>query len=238
MLKKELKKLVEKLVIANRILDHEQLAVPLGHISLRIPEKDQILISRNIAPGLVTERDVLCLNLNGKILKGEGKLYAEIPLHLSVYRARRDIGSVAHIHPLHVIALSMAQVPIQPMSNEAIFVADQDIPVYEDPQLIDTVSKGNDLAKALGKRSALSIKGHGGVVVGKTVEETVILSIHMEQAAKLQVMASRAGKASRYPLEQIRSWKDTLKAYTGGGPTEREWAYYKAKILGGYPEKN
>lgn len=226
------KKWVEKLVIANRILDHEQLAVPLGHISLRIPGRDQILISRNIAPGLVTERDVLCLNLNGKILKGEGKLYAEIPLHLSVYRVRRDIESVAHIHPFHVIALSMAKIPIQPMSNEALFVADQDIPIYDDPQLIDTNSKGDALARALGNRSALSIKGHGAVVAGKTVEETVILSIHMEQAAKLQMMAKCAGTPLRYPLGQIRSWRNTLKAYTGGGPTEREWNYYKARVSG------
>jgi HCOMODA/2-hydroxy-3-carboxy-muconic semialdehyde decarboxylase len=166
-------------------------------------------------------------------LEGEGKLYAEIPLHLSVYHARREIGSVAHVHPCHVIALSMAKIPIQPMSNEALFVTDQDIPIYDDPQLIDTDAKGNDLAKALGKRPALSIKGHGAVVVGKTVEETALLSIHMEQAARLQIMANIAGKPSRFPLKQIQNWRDTLKAYTGGGPTEREWNYYKAKVLGG-----
>ena len=102
------KKLAENLVIANRILDREQLAVPLGHISQRVPGGDQILISRNIAPGQVTEKDLLCLDLNGKILRGEGKLYAEIPLHLSIYHMREDIGAVTHIHPYHVIALSMA----------------------------------------------------------------------------------------------------------------------------------
>lgn len=233
-----IKRLVKQLVIANRILDHEQLTVPLGHISTRVPDRNQILISRNIAPGLVMEKDILCLDLSGKILKGEGRLYAEIPLHLSIYRFRKDVGSVTHIHPFHVIALSMANIPIQPMSNEVLFLAEEDIPIYDDPQLIDTPSKGDALAKALGNRPALSIKGHGAVVVGKTVEETVVLSIHMEQAAKLQIFATAAGQPSRYPLKQIRSWRNTLKAYTGGGPTEREWNYYKAKVLDRVSLKN
>ena len=138
----EKKKLIEKLVIANRILDYERLAVPYGHISVRVPDEDQILISRNIAPGRVTAKDILCLDLNGKMLKGKGKLYAEIPLHLSIYRMRKDIDCVAHTHPFHVIALSMTKIPIQPMSNEVLFLADEDIPIYDDPQLIDTEEKG------------------------------------------------------------------------------------------------
>jgi ribulose-5-phosphate 4-epimerase/fuculose-1-phosphate aldolase len=226
-----IKSLEEKLVIANRVLDHEQLAVPLGHVSLRIPNRDQILISRNIAPGLVTKKDILHLDLSGKILRGEGKRYAEIPLHLSIYRVREDVECVAHIHPFHVIALSMAKIPIRPMSNEALFLSEKDVPIYEDPQLIDTHSKGEALAKALGKRSAISIKGHGAVVVGKSVEETVVLSIHMEQAAKLQIFAKGIGNPLPYPLKQVRAWRNTLKAYTGGGPTEREWSYYKARVL-------
>lgn len=228
----EEKKLVEKLVIANRILDHEQLTVPLGHISVRVPDEDQILISRNIAPGLVTGKDILCLDLKGKILKGKGKLYAEVPLHLSIYRLRKDVECVAHIHPFYVIALSMAKIPLQPMSNEVLFLSDEDIPIYDDPQLIDTDEKGDDLARALGNRSSISIKGHGAVVVGRTIEETVVFATHMEQAAKLQIMANVAGKPLRYPLDQIESWRNTLKAYTGGKPTEREWGYYKAKVSG------
>jgi ribulose-5-phosphate 4-epimerase/fuculose-1-phosphate aldolase len=226
----EKKRLIEKLVIANRILNHEQLTVPLGHISVRVPDEDQILISRSIAPGVVTGKDILRLDLSGKILEGKGKLYAEIPLHLSIYRLRKDIECVAHIHPLHVIALSMAKIPLQPMSNEVLFLSDEDIPIYDDPQLIDTEGKGDDLARALGNRSSISIKGHGAVVVGKTIEETVVLAVHMEQAAKLQMMANVAGKPLRYPLDQIESWRNTIKAYTGGKPPEREWDYYKAKV--------
>jgi L-fuculose-phosphate aldolase len=224
------KELIEKLVIANHILDYERLAVPYGHISVRVPDENQILISRNIAPGVVTAKDILCLDLNGKILKGKGKLYAEIPLHLSIYRMRKDIDCVAHTHPFHVIALSMTKIPIQPMSNEVLLLADEDIPVYDDPQLIDTIPKGDELTKALGNRSCLSIQGHGAVVVGKTIEETVVLAIHMEQAAKLQILANAAGKPLRYSLDQVEAWRNTAKAYTGGKPAEREWDYYKARV--------
>ncbi|MGH7772375.1 MAG: class II aldolase/adducin family protein, partial [Candidatus Binatia bacterium] len=67
------KALVENLVLANKILDEANLTVPFGHVSVRIPGMDRFLISRAVAPGAVTERDILLVDLAGKVLEGEGR---------------------------------------------------------------------------------------------------------------------------------------------------------------------
>jgi hypothetical protein len=51
--------LTDDLVTANKIIDRAELAVPFGHVSVRIPLTDRVFISRAIAPGVVTNSDIL-----------------------------------------------------------------------------------------------------------------------------------------------------------------------------------
>ena len=56
----------ENLVLANRILDKTGLTVPFGHVSVRAPGSDRLLISRAIAPGLVRDEDLLVVDFDLK----------------------------------------------------------------------------------------------------------------------------------------------------------------------------
>ena len=58
----------QNLVMANKILDRTGLTVPFGHVSVREPGSDRLLISRAIAPGLVKDDDLLLVDFEGKVL--------------------------------------------------------------------------------------------------------------------------------------------------------------------------
>jgi HCOMODA/2-hydroxy-3-carboxy-muconic semialdehyde decarboxylase len=59
----------EQLVLANRILSNEGVLDGLGHVSVRHPEKaDVFLQSRSLGPELVTEADILEIDLDGTVL--------------------------------------------------------------------------------------------------------------------------------------------------------------------------
>ena len=75
--------LIEKLVMANRILDKTGLTVPFGHVSVREPGSDRLLISRAIAPGLVKDEDLLLVD---RIVEAEVEIIAD-------YRKR---GKIRH----------------------------------------------------------------------------------------------------------------------------------------------
>ena len=114
----ELDELKEKLIIANKILDSQDLIAPYGHVSARIPNTDRILITDRKPPGLVTLDDILVVNLEGDVVEGEGQTYSEIYMHTGVYKARKDVNAVVHTHSEYARALGMVGISFQPTSNE------------------------------------------------------------------------------------------------------------------------
>src|SRR6202162_4121282 len=69
-----------------------------------------------------------------------------------------------------------------------------EVGVYTDTiTLIRSHALGAGVAKALGGRRAVLLKNHGPVVTGKTIEEAVVSSIMLENAAQIQLMVEAAG---------------------------------------------
>src|ERR1700686_511073 len=82
--------LVEDLIAANRILVQHAVLDAYGHVSARHPENpEHFLISRSVAPELVTEADIMELALDGKPARHDlRKPHLETPIHSEIYKAR------------------------------------------------------------------------------------------------------------------------------------------------------
>jgi ribulose-5-phosphate 4-epimerase/fuculose-1-phosphate aldolase len=64
---------------------------------------------------------------------------------------------------------------------------------------------GAGVARALGSRRAVLLKNHGVVVVGASIEEVVISTIMLENAAQIQMIAEAAGTpAPEFPLDDVK----------------------------------
>jgi len=63
--------LKRKLVTANHVLANEGIIQGFGHVSVRDPETDTVLLSQSRSPAFVTEDDVLELTLDGEVLDDE-----------------------------------------------------------------------------------------------------------------------------------------------------------------------
>ncbi|MEI9474997.1 MAG: class II aldolase/adducin family protein [Deltaproteobacteria bacterium] len=242
-----IKALKEKLVLANKILDMEGLARPMGHISVRIPKTDTFLISRNIAPGNVASiDDIVMCNLDGKVIQGKYPTYGEITGHAMVYKMRQDLSSVAHTHSAAVIALSMTGTTLLLASNQAMKLHSMkfDTPMtlfgaghLQKPELCEKVVEG------LGPNFAVILKGHGALIVGRSLEECVVNACDIETAARYQIMASSAGKVlpfDRSELDALADFKVRVAKQGGdwkeigtGSSTGRGWEYYTSKVKKG-----
>jgi ribulose-5-phosphate 4-epimerase/fuculose-1-phosphate aldolase len=239
-----IKTLKEKLVFANKILDMEGLARPMGHISVRIPKTDTFLISRNCAPGNVaTIDDIVTCNLDGKVIDGKYPTYGEVMGHAMVYRMRKDLNSVAHTHSAAVIALSMTGTTLLLASNQAMKLHSTkfDTPMtlfgvghLEKPELCAKVTQG------LGPNFAVVLKGHGALIVGKSLEECAVNCCDIETAARYQLMAASAGKIAMFDRDELDALTEfKVKTAKQGGDWEevgtasstgRAWEYYTSKV--------
>src|SRR5688572_14788396 len=92
--------IVEDLVTASHILADQGVLDGLGHVSVRHPENPQrYLMSRSLAPALVTPADIMEYDLDSNAIDRQGRaLFLERFIHGEFYKARPDVFAVIHSH--------------------------------------------------------------------------------------------------------------------------------------------
>jgi len=193
--------LIDKLVLANRILYRQGVVDGFGHVSVRHDRSaDHFLLARNMAPGLVRREDIVTFDLDGAPLDAAGRrVYLERFIHAEIYRARPDVQSVVHSHSPDVIPFGVTGTSLQPVFHMSGFLAEgsalfeiRDVAGDTD-MLISNASLGVALAAALGARSTVLMRGHGSTVVGASLEQAVYRAIYAEVNARLQTQAKQLG---------------------------------------------
>lgn len=186
----------EELCRAGKILAREGLVIGReGNISARIAGIDKVIIkpSKFAMDGL-SPKDLIVVDLDGKLIEGRHRPSKETLMHTSIYKHRSDINAVLHTHPVYSMCLGIMGRPIVPLSFAGFRAVVKGVPIvpYYHPGSIDLARA---IVKALGKdKFAAILKYHGLVVVGKDVEEALGFSIEIEKAAKVQVLCSLLGK--------------------------------------------
>jgi ribulose-5-phosphate 4-epimerase/fuculose-1-phosphate aldolase len=225
----ELAQLRQELCVANRILANEGVVDALGHISARSPlDPEHFLISRSLGPELVTPEDIQEFDLDGVEVHGDPRApYAERAIHARIYAARPDVLAVCHNHAPSVIPFGIVGVPLRPVLHMAAPIG-ADIPVWDiaaefgdTDLLVRSSAQADSLARTLGQRRVVLMRGHGCAVAGASVREVVFACIYLELNARLQVQALTTGPEVRYlsqgeidlatatmlqPLTQERTW--------------------------------
>ena len=227
--------LIEDLVAANRVLADQGVVDGYGHVSARHNlDPNRYLLSRSVAPELVTAEDIVEFDLDSVPVDPRGrKFYLERFIHGEIYKARPDVKSVVHHHSPAVIPFGVTKVPMRPIYHMAAFVG-QGVPVFEireaggmTDMLVKTPELGRALAHTLGDKPAALMRGHGAVVVGESVPVAVARSIYLQMDARLQAQAIALGGEITYlDPEEVRK-------LGGLGGYDRAWELWKRKAMGG-----
>jgi ribulose-5-phosphate 4-epimerase/fuculose-1-phosphate aldolase len=196
--------LVDKVVVANRILYHQGVVDAFGHVSARHDKSpDHFLLARNMAPALVRRDDILSFDLDGAALNADGRrVYLERFIHGEIYRARPDVQAIVHSHSPSVIPFGATGQPLRPIFHMSGFLG-EGAALFEirevagdTDMLISDRRLGKALAASLGERSTVLMRGHGSTVVGASIEQAVYRAIYAEINARLQAQAVTLGEVT------------------------------------------
>ncbi len=138
-------------------------------------------------------RNSSLIDLDGKQYGSDVRLPGELPIHLEVYKARPDVGSVAHFHPVYPTSFTMSSAQLKPTYFLASIFRGG-VPVHPDPRLILDGERGAAMAKTLGPHRALLLKAHGIVTTGATVEEMTAATFILEENAHRTWIAATMGE--------------------------------------------
>ena len=198
--------LIEDIVTGSRVLADFGVLDGFGHVSARHPANpNRFLMSRSLAPALVTADDIMEFDLDGNAVDARGRsLFLERFIHSEIYRARPDVMSVVHTHSPGVIPYTINQVPLRAVFHNAAFLA-AGAPVWdirkdfgETDMLVRDAAIGKDLALTLGDKSVVLMRGHGDVAVGPSVKLAVFRAYYTDVNARLQSQAIALGGEPNY----------------------------------------
>jgi len=229
--------LIDDLVAANRILVDQGVLDGYGHVSVRRPTDPQrYLMSRSIAPELVTAADVMEYDLDSNPVDARGRAtYLERFIHGEVYRVRPDVQAIVHDHSPSVIPFGVSTAPLRPLYHMSAFLGGG-VPVFDiktasgqsTDMLVRTAALGKSLAQTLGTRPVALMRGHGAVVVGASLPLVVFRAVYTEMNARLQAQALALGGPVTYlDDEEARRAEASV-----GGTVTRPWELWRRKALG------
>jgi ribulose-5-phosphate 4-epimerase/fuculose-1-phosphate aldolase len=228
--------LIADLAAAARILAARGVVDGFGHVSMRHPDApDRYLMSRALAPALVTPEDIVEYDLDSGACGDDApKGFLERFIHGEIYKARPDLNSVVHSHSPSVIPFGLVQAQMKAMFHNAAFIA-AGVPVFDISEkfgatdmLVCDCAKGVALAEALGNHDIALMRAHGSVACGPNLQVAVFRAVYCEVNARVQHFTqSLAGGG---PIKALSAEEGALADVPNQTAGMRAWDLWRAEI--------
>ena len=168
---------------------------------------------RRLGPG-----DLAVIDLEGEPVEGDLPPSTEAATHLTLYRAREDIGAIVHTHSIFASVAAVAGEEIPPLVDEMVIKVGGSVKVaeYGFPSTEELAQRALD---ALGDRNALLLRNHGLVAVGPTPWEALEMCQLVENVARIFLYASLLEKANTLPPEIIEMEERLFEMQRAAGST-------------------
>jgi ribulose-5-phosphate 4-epimerase/fuculose-1-phosphate aldolase len=226
--------LLEDIAVGSRVLADLGVLDGFGHVSARDPKNpDHFLMSRSLAPALVTGDDIMEFDLDGNAVDARGRsVFLERFIHSEIYKARPDVMAVVHTHSPGVIPFTVSQVGLRPVFHNAAFLA-AGAPVWEirkefgeTNMLVSNAAIGKSLALVLADKPVVLMRGHGDATVGPSVKVAVFRAYYTDVNARLQSQALALGGEVNYLTAAEGTKADAINLQV----LDRVWNLWKMRV--------
>jgi ribulose-5-phosphate 4-epimerase/fuculose-1-phosphate aldolase len=226
---------LQDLAAASRILADQGVFDAAGHVSMRHPANpERFLMSRSLAPALVTADDIMEFTLDCEPCDARGRAaFIERYLHGEIYRARPDVMGVAHGHSPAVVPFGIVSTPMRATYHNAAFLA-YGVPVFDIRDtfgatdiVINSSARGAALARALADKAVVLLRAHGFVAVGPSLQAAVFRAIFTEVSARVQLRAEALGGPLAALDDEEGRKADAINLATVG----RSWEFWKRRVM-------
>ncbi|GAA0974090.1 L-ribulose-5-phosphate 4-epimerase [Nocardiopsis sp. NPDC006198] len=188
-----------------------------GNVSARVPGADLMVIKPSgVSYDDLAPADMVVCDLDGRVVEGGRSPSSDTASHAHVYRARPDVGGVAHTHSAYATAWAARGEPIPCVITAMADEFGGDIPVGP-----FALIGGDEIGRAVvatlrGHRSpAVLMRGHGVFTVGASARAAVKAAVMCEDVARTVHIARQGGPLERLPQEHIDALHDRYQNVYG-----------------------
>jgi ribulose-5-phosphate 4-epimerase/fuculose-1-phosphate aldolase len=166
------------------------------HLSARIPgpEHHFLLNPYNLMFEEVTASSLVKVDVHGNPVDPTPFITnpAGFTIHSAVHMAREDAHAVMHLHTPHGQAVSAHSEGLLPLTQTAMLVRG-DLAFHDYEGVAVDLDERERIVADLGTKSAMLLRNHGTLAVGRNVGEAFVKLYFLERACQAQIYALSAG---------------------------------------------
>ncbi|MEE8271581.1 MAG: class II aldolase/adducin family protein [Alphaproteobacteria bacterium] len=220
----------ETLADAIRMLERLGIIDFNGHCSARLADGAILVNSGRSVRSALTVDDIVAIDGDGRLLRGDVPPPLEVHIHTEIYRRRPEVAAIVHAHPTWSTLFTMTGRRLEPVFAQGALLGR--LPVFDSPLSINTRDLGERVAERLGAARGILLPSHGAVVVGADIVEAFVLTVYLEQNAQRQYAAESLGVPYAFSDAEVDACRRTLFKRS---LFAKCWAYYAAKFGPGAP---
>ncbi len=153
---------------------------------------------------LLKPEDIVVVDMQGNKLYGNLKPSSELPLHIEIYKNRKDIKSIIHTHPVYSTVISLTVSEIPPIVEDAVMILGERLRVSE-YALPGSWELAKNVFIAIGQNNCVFLRNHGLVCVGENLHEAFVATQVAEKTAQIYIEALKIGKVIEIPKEHAKA---------------------------------
>ena len=159
----------------------------------------------------ITPKDIVLMDLEGKVLEGERVPSSEWAMHSILYKNRPDIDAVIHAHTMYATVLSCLREDL-PATHYMIAVAGPTVRVakyatYGSKELAENAFE------AMKDRKAVILANHGLLAGAKDILNAYNIIEEIEYCSEVYTKARAIGEPVVLPKEEMELMAEKFKTY-------------------------
>ena len=182
-----------------------------GNISVLDPDTDLVYIKPSgINYNEIDLEDIMVIDKKGKIVEGFRKPSIEMPMHLSIYNARKDVKAIVHYHPIYSSVLAVTGFSLPGICEDFVQIVGEKV-LCAKYALPGSEELAKNAVVSLGNRNAVFLLNHGTLCVGRDIKEAMKVCYVVEKTAHIYILSKNLGKCRVIPEEDIKVMQDFVK---------------------------
>ncbi len=165
-----------------------------GNVSARTETGEICITPSQVDKEFITARQIGIITAGGVFLAEGLKLSMETAMHQKIYSRRRELMAVVHAHPPWATSFTAAN----PNNLKTDLIAETWAlirnPVWVPYELMGTQALADKVAEAIDHGVVLLLENHGVIAVGETLWQAYSRLEAIEEAAKITIISSLAGR--------------------------------------------
>jgi L-fuculose-phosphate aldolase len=174
-----------------------------GNISARLDETRLLITPTCMCKGMMSEDDLVIVDMNGRKLEGVRNTSSEVAMHLLIYRIRPDIRGIVHAHPPTATGFAAAGIALdQPLISEIVLTLGA-VPLapYGCP---GTEELSETLRPFVPEHDAILMANHGVVAYADELERAFMHMETVEHLAKISLVTRTLGHQNVLDADEVK----------------------------------